>query len=303
MSVGDEFAGRQAQCPGCHNYLLVPTSSQPMERHFEWARPIATENQNPSVETSENPYAASQVTDPSIRASTILNPAEVMQASWTIFKNRWRDIVIGSLLMGLIYFVIAIAIVKQFMIMELLPAELPRTEAEMEKFSSVGVNILFNMLVLVMTSWLMPGYLQFMLKVCRGESTQVSDLFQGYRYYINYLINSVIVYFAVLAGSPILIPAIYFSLMFLPSSYILVDQNKNVTQTLISSMKITQGNIVSSFLIMIAMFVAFLVSIVTFVGPIVVLFYVNVVIAVIYLRMSGQPVSDGVVRERPISNP
>jgi hypothetical protein len=286
LSVGEEYAGRNVQCPKCQTVMQIPSAPVP-----DLAPPPPL-----SSFQSQNPYAAPQTTQFDVGVSaanlvpTKIEVGDTMRAAWKVFKNRWADVLVGLIVMGVVQQGISFVAQTILQILQLVPKQEPKTQAEV----TAALIYLFIHFIVTMciSAWVTAGINIYFLKICRGEATTVGDLFSGFPYYLPVLLTTLAVTAISIVGYVcFIIPGIIAILMFLTATYIVVDRNVGVADALQLSRSITSGNKFTIFLIFLVTLLILIASIITIIGAIVVGLFSTVLIPVLYLKMSGQPVA------------
>ncbi len=222
-----EQIGINSACRICGQILRTEGSPLPIER---------LESPAPIPEPVEEPIA-----DEPLR----LPPLDVLlEQSWRIFRRR-MGLCVGafSVWFGL----------NMLLILPVLAAEhLLRTQqmaVQTQVQLAFGIAI-FRLSQVVIFSWLKVGYCQLLLKVVRGQSARIRDLFGGGAFFWRALWCSLIMeaFFLVMAqcilyGSSIFIlPAVVVALMFWPFMYVLVDRDQPGIVALWQSLLVTHGH-------------------------------------------------------------
>ena len=162
---------------------------------------------------------------------------QLLSEGWQIFREQ-MGICIGVFLLAQVLQIVAQLpelYVQFFVINRPLP---PETKALL----SIGMSIVTLMRV-AFSIWLSIGLSQFALKIVRGQTAGVGDLFGGGRYFWRALLCSIVFGLAFVVGFLFcIVPGIIVVLMFWPFLYVLVDRDSPGLQSLSEAAKITSGN-------------------------------------------------------------
>lgn len=112
---------------------------------------------------------------------------------------------------------------------------------------SAVVSIAFTVVAL----FLEIGFIKIVLKLVDGRTAQFQELWAYPQYLLRFIGASILYGLIVLGGLILLIiPGIYFALRFQFYSYVLIDKDTGVVDSLRRSWRITEGNVFNLFLFM-----------------------------------------------------
>jgi hypothetical protein len=208
---------------------------------------------------------------------------QLMSEGWQIFRER-MGLCIGVFLLAQVLQLVAQLpelYVNLFVINRPLP---PETKALL----SIGMSIV-TLVRVAFSIWLSIGMYQFALKIVRGQTAGVGDLFGGGRFFWRALLCSIVFGLAILGGLLLfIVPGIIAILMFWPFLYVLVDRNLPGLQSLSQASMITSGNKLALFgLLLVCTFINVCGLLALGVGIFVSVPYVFVVTTLAYDRISG----------------
>ena len=176
--------------------------------------------------------------------------------------------------------------------------------------------------------WINIGLALFFLKKARGQSVELGELFNGWPYFVKILLGSILVgliVFGILLVCvlPLLLVGLtvsstaavrscdcgdgrgrwvdlYVTLMFSQFHYLILDRNLDVIDSLKTSQDLMDGNKLTLFLIgLVTGVLGFLVTLFTcFLGTFVVMPFLAMMHAVIYLTITNQPTAEQVSEAR-----
>ena len=293
LRVGDDAAGKQANCPQCGTILWVPSPSSapvPPPQPSAWPGPQGPTAPPPDADNPyRSPAAGAFEAQPSGRPgeirATLLRVEDAFGSTWTIFKDRW-GICLG-------------AVVIIFLLTQVVPRMAGFVlqvvvEASHSRELAILGGVALGLIAMVFNLWITAGQTIFFLKVARGHNAELGDLFKGGPYLLTVFLTALLVGLMVCCGFILLIvPGIVLMLMFTPVFYVIVDRNVGVMEALGISRQITTGNKLTIFLIGLLIFLLFIPVIVTCgLGYLVWAPFVTLLWAVIYLQMTGQPTAD-----------
>jgi hypothetical protein len=295
LRVADEYAGRNAQCPSCAALLTVPAQN-PALPVSNPAAPAAGQAPQawsgpPSLNTPENPYAASQVTGLATNqvlagqiVPTVVSMEHIWGTAWRIFSARMWVCV----LVGVIYFILCQVLPMLLQAMGYYLQATARNPALGGLLNMAGYS-----LGVIVGSWLQVGYLVFNVKIARGEQADVHDLFVGGTNAVTLFVVNLLVGLAVGVGTLFcIVPGIYLAMMLWPAPFLHIDKKLDIMQAITVASKVTEGNKSTSFLLYLACMLIIIISLITIIGPIFTGAFFGVVLAVAYLKMTGQAVAD-----------
>jgi len=164
-----------------------------------------------------------------------------------------------------------------------------------------GALFLLQVLLFLFDTWLQTGLAIFMLKIARGQTAELSDLFSGGRFWPQAVLARFAFVLAVAVGEMFcLIPGIVAALMFSQYLYLVVDRDQRGLESLRMSSTLTHGNKLNLVLLaLIMMAVGFVGEMACCVGVIPAFGFINLMWAVAYVVMTGQPTADEILLEPP----
>ncbi len=309
LRTGDETAGKRAKCPTCGTIANIPAATTepaspgpPPEAGspFGGGAPIPPPDQ-PAASGDENPYASPGDFDPAAPRQpasqglehTILDFGDVFAHQWAIFKIQWPMCLAGWLVVAVINFFVSniLNYGGLFLGVALGGEDLGGV------FSMLGS--LFGMLFNV---WIFIGQTIFFLKLARGQEASIGDIFTGGPYYMTMLgagiLASIMYFFGLLL---LIVPGIIIGLMLSQFYFLIIDRNAGVMDSLGRSRELMVGNKLTLFSIyMVSGLLGILLIICTCgVGALAVGPYLSLLPAVIYLRMTGQPMASATAAAYP----
>jgi len=310
LRTPDDTAGKRAKCPDCGAVMTIPEApanaggSAPPPP--SGGSPFGSAGPQPSFSAdSGNPYQS-----PSPFASTgpigfqgpisqgTLDLGDILSRTWILFKIDW-GMCVGATLIVL-----------------LLNAGISSV--------SVLVPIIGPIVSSLFSLWLNIGLALFFLKKARGQNPEFGELFNGWPYFVKILLGSILVGLIVIGifsvcvaplflvgltvsfvaavllailGGIVAVPLIwYVTLMFSQFYYLILDRNLDVIDALKTSQRLMDGNKLMLFLInLVAGVLGSLVMLFTcFLGVFVVVPFIAMMHAVIYLTVTNQPTAEQV---------
>ncbi len=316
LRTGDETAGKQAKCPECGTVMAIPTAgatesvfspeaSSPKEQAddpFAGGDPFAGAGPQgapgsppPSSGDPENPYASPASMTmaagyaPQAAGSftpSLIDFSDVFGRTWELFKREW-----GTCLLAVF---VAMAIILGF--------EGVLRIGGMMVFATTGDEGLATSFVLLgmpigvaLRIWLGAGLAIFMLRVARGQPTDISLVFSGGPFFLRALGAAIVCGLIVAVGTLLfIIPGIILSLMLSQFFYLIVDRNLGAMDSLDVSRQIMVGNKLTLFAVQIvAAIVGTLLILCTCgLGIFATVPFLSLLQAVIYLAATGQPMAE-----------
>lgn len=308
LRTGDETAGRHAKCPECGTVMPIPAASGSLPggspppppsggMPFGAAGPPAsgpTDFGSPLQSLSPLAPASPFQSQGAIKP-TMLAIGDVFSRTWTIFKPNWGICLAVVVIVWLINF--GVNMVSGF------------------------IPILGLLCTLVFQTWINIGQALFFLKKARGHDAEISEIFAGWPYFWRILGASILVGLIVLGTlavcvvPPLLVGLaisetaavilavaggvvgvglmIFLSLMLSQFYYLILDRNVGVMESLRMSKELMEGNKLTLLGIGVLSFLLTLVAMIPcFLGLLVAIPYFALMNPVIYLTVTGQPVSN-----------
>jgi hypothetical protein len=309
LRTGDDTAGRKACCPQCGAIMTVPTPAPeaagpggappppPGDNPFVPGVPPVLPPESGNPYQSPSPFAAPR---PNVPPGAIvpgrLDFSEVLGRTWNILKTDWGNCLV----------VVVIALALNFAV----------------NMASGFLPIVGAIIGIVFQTWIQIGQALFFLKKARGQDAQIGDLFQGGPYLLKTLGAGILVgliclgivvvcvvplllvglavdenaapLFAVGGGLIAIVPIYCVALMTSQFSYLILDRNAGVIESLTMSRDLMVGNKLMLFAIWLVTGVAggLIVLLTCFLGILLVAPYCAMMTAVIYLLVTGQPMID-----------
>lgn len=284
--------GKQAKCPECGTVLSIPSSGPGAESPFappprepDFGAPPPHE---PGADEAVNPY---QSPGAYARAESVVrgfNPtridfAETFSKTWELLKDNLGACILGTVIyIGCIIFA---SILLNAMLRVSMAAAIPNEGAVV---ALVGVQQIINQVV---NTYLQIGIMLYMLRIARGEGTDLAALFGGFPYLLYGLVIQIIVGLATFVGFLLLIvPGIIFALMLSQALFMLIDQRAGVIDSLKLSAEAMKGNKLTVFAIwIVAVPLGTVAGVMTcLVGFLFIAPFWALLMSVIYLSVTGQ---------------
>lgn len=270
LRTGDDTAGKQAKCPECGNVMTIPLPTQ---------APSAS-NPEPSESLAASLSPAARTTPPAT-GGALLDLSEVYSRTWAIFKEQWSACLGAWLAVILLNLLIGYGLAFGGLFLGNALSG-PRAGAA---FSNVG-----SIVAQLVAVWINIGLALFFLKIARGQTVELSELFNGGPYFITILLATllflVIFYVGILLC---IVPGVIFALMFSQFYYLILDRQTGVIDAFQQSRELTRGNKLTLFLIgLIALGIMVLAAIPCGLGLLVAGPYFCLMFPMIYLLITGQ---------------
>jgi uncharacterized membrane protein len=249
---------------------------------------------------SSNPYAspvasgmvATQITRGF--TPTAIDIGDVLSRTWTIFTNNIAQLLLGMLILILVSMVLIVPLVLVMFMGIGGGAALADQQNEAAGIVILILSVFVGFILLILASaWIQSGWIVYLLKIARGEPSEYSDIFRGGPYMLRLFAAGLVMALAVMLGYMLcIVPGIILGLMFGQFMWLIVDRNAGAMESLGLSRQLTEGNKLNLFLLMlIIMGIQMIASVVPF-GGLFTAPFIGLLIAVTYLRMSGQSTAD-----------
>ena len=312
LKTTDDKAGRQAKCPGCGELINIPEAGWEQQdpafvsegadhelppvpdrsREMKSCPMCGVETRGDAIrcrscgEVFKSESRLIQGRPSGFREMRPFPPGEVISEAWRIFTEK-MGILIGSMFTAVFLTVLVLSGVSIF---AGLGEEIYENGNAIGAFVTWGISVPLAGAALYFCVYILSGYMVLQLKAAREEPIQLIDLFSGGRYVGRMFLNSLLFGCLYLLGSvAFVIPGLLLALMFWPYGYLLVDKNYPGIECLWRSKALTDGNWGSLFFVFIIYWVSIYGGmVVCYVGLIITLPFANLLLAVVYDRMSCQ---------------
>jgi phage FluMu protein Com/uncharacterized membrane protein len=324
LRTADNTAGKQTKCPECGTVVRIPGATQPVAAGPasplpprpaqpapvttpERPRPAAgnpfaagTAMPPPGIGGTQNPYLSPMTPGSPFGAHAAagapgpLDVSDVMNRTWKIYTDN-----LGQLILGMFLFLL-ITIVATFGLLMVMAIGLGIGGALNNAGNEAAGVIVIVLSMVVMIAAMMvvmmyftAGMIRWMLLIAKGEPASVGDLFSGWPYMGRLLGAGLLMSLIVMIGyMACIVPGIYLALIFSQFGWLIVDRKAGAMDSLSQSKSLTEGNRVSLFLLLliiwgISLVGAFIPFAGLFTSP-----FIYLMMAVAYLRMSGQRTAD-----------
>lgn len=318
LKTPDSKAGVSAKCPGCGQRLTVPGPAQEaadVDASFAATVPVpvpgpatAVESEDPAAETdfgAPEDYKPCPMCGESIRKNarrcrycgeslegraawtpTKVEPGVILSRSWELFGKNF-GLLAGATLVMFVVIGGALAVLGAPVAMFFNHPGAPPDTLEKVVITAIYLALF------VVGVFLQGGYNLMMLKIARGEPAQVADLFAGTQYFLRILMGHLLLMALAAVGFVLCIIPYFLVLMtFWPFALVIVDQNVGVIESFRRSRQITADNLLTIFVLWLAMTGINLLVIPTCgIGVILAVPLMTIILAVAYCTMAGQPIS------------
>ena len=300
LRVGDDAAGKQARCPACNTVQAIPSAASVPQGA------IGALPSGPSApRLDENPYQApaSAPWYPEVHGAfgpvpqgafqpTPIDAGDVLNRTWIIFKSQFWMMALA----GFIFWICQIGfnvVVGQVVTL----AVIAGGGGQPNQKAFFASQFVLQVISFVFGTWLEIGMAIYMLKTARGQAAGLGDIFAGGRFLPPAVLARFLYYLGWAIGSLLLIvPGIIFALMFSQFLYLLIDRGHGVLDSLGGSKTLTGGNKLNVFVLALATVgVGLIGALACCVGAWPAMGFVELMWAVAYLTMTGQPTVDALL--------
>ena len=272
LKTDDRDVAEATQCPVCGNSVDPPAAGN------NEPPGIGVGNELPGQDDASGP-------SPESISPGRLAIDDVFSTAWSMFKDHLGLAMGGVWIHGIVLGIISTPTsFAQSLLQENPPEELAGV--------LVAVVIGGNILSLLLGAYMNGGLMLFLLKLARGERAEIADIFRGGRYFGRMLLCTIC--FGIMVGLGCLacvIPGVIFALMYGVYQWVLVDRDPSgLTDALSQSKQVTDGHKLQLLVIGFAVGCINIVGVLACcVGYIFTVPFSNLIMAVAYLRMTGQP--------------
>jgi phage FluMu protein Com/uncharacterized membrane protein len=306
LRTGDDTAGKQAKCPECGTLMTVPAAAEAGELSASAAgndNPFGTAGLAASYQAeSGNPYQSpspfshiepsASAGSPGAIVPSMLDLNDVLTRTWEIFKKQfWM-----SVLVCFIVFVLDQVFSNGLGFVAGILGALSRDQ---------GIQAVFTLIAqlasICFTIWLNIGQAKYFLKIARGQTAEVTEIFSGGPRFLPILGVCLLVGLIVGLGLlALIVPGIILGCMFSQAYYLVLDRRMGVIESMSLSSELTKGNKGTIFLIGLLAFGIMIAGLLALcVGYFVAMPFIALMSAVTYLAITGQPTADR-LQERPM---
>lgn len=308
LSTSDDKAGRKAKCPGCGEMLIVPGAQTATNDDDE----VSDDEHLPDLPTKKTsrgnkvacPMCGEKVPAAATvcefcgeplegqkrgRGHAIIETGDVITSGWNCFKAE-MGISIGLVIVSILINIAAgIPRGVCYGAAQVLMKQGDQDTALILQ----GIGLLFAPLTYAVQIYISCGLTVGMLKIVRGESTEIGVLFQGGKFFWRAVGSSIVFGLMAFAGFLLcIVPGIIVTLMFGPFLYVLVDEDLPGIDCLWRAKTITEGNKLTYFVMGLAcVLINILGAMALCVGLIFTAPLTTVIFAVAYCKMSGQRIA------------
>ena len=326
LRTGDETAGKKAKCPECGTVVTVPektagggqsstpaggASSPPassMDSLYGSGVSPPSSGATPDPQAG-NPFASGQgagggtnpytsptaplghpvaaATAPLAAGPVQIEVGDIFSEAWRLFSDNLGNCLLAMLMMTLVSMAVGVV----FLIFFFGAIAIGGGAGGGAGAALAIVVVPVGMVVLILFgNWIQAGILSFILRLARGEDPGVGEVFSGARWLLPVTGANLLVGLIVSVGMMLcIVPGVIFGLMFSQCLFLIIDRNVPVMDALSQSRELVFGHKMNIFLVHLLMAgVLILAGCVPF-GTFFATPFVWLISAVIYLRLTGQP--------------
>lgn len=308
LRAGDATAGNRIKCTSCGTVQQIPAASASAAQPAisvsgeETADPLAAAAAPPLLPLPDeevNPYQsplAPTTLDPPLTTPTPtgdfqptpIEAGEILNRTWEIFLAEIWTCTLAASIVGICELIFSLAINR------LALGPLGGRGAQPGNLRTLILQLVVLVPNLLFSTWLDGGLAVYLLKIARGERPSMDHIFAAGRWYFPLLIARALFALMYFAGAICcLVPGIVLALMFSQYFYLIVDRKLTIGNSVVASSQLTSGNKFQLFVLHLAA-----IGILLFggaaccVGIFPASGYVQLMWAVTYLVLSGQPTTD-----------
>jgi len=298
LRVADQSAGKQGRCPQCGTPFTIPAAGTGAST----GTPAGAGPAQPQGELKPTPIKP-----------TPIDIKDVILRTWDIFKVQWTLCLSAGILAWAAVFLATMILVAG-------PVALGFYVVKNVAVAAI-LGFLGSLATMFISAWVAVGTIRFFLGVVRGHEPPVGDVFIGGPQFVPFLIAQML--FSLIVGAIFLIGAapgmvvglvwawlggvvgwfgmvvasgasVFLFLMFSQAFFLIVDRNMQVIEALQESKRLTDGNKVYLFVLLVLVVVLKMLAVIPLgLGLLVAMPFISLLYAVIYLRISGQLVETG----------
>ncbi|NND96962.1 MAG: hypothetical protein HKN47_06500 [Pirellulaceae bacterium] len=272
LSVPDENAGKQAQCPSCNAVVDVPSAAP----QAHGAGPTPT---NPYSSPVETPGVQPLAFSSGEIQHQVFEPGNCVSVAWRLF-NRNPGVLIGA----------AAVILGTNVLFGVVSSVLQGATGDPQSPAAMLMGSLVSLSGNVVQAFLTIGMIRLCLAIARGQQAEFGMVFSGGPYFWRYLGASILFGIGVFVGMLLLlIPGIYVAITYWPALMLVVDRKCGVFESFEIAGGLAKGNRINSLILgVLAFAINILGLLMCFVGLLATLPIVHLMGVVAYLSMTGQ---------------
>jgi uncharacterized membrane protein len=296
LTLSEAAAGQEVQCPLCEATFTLPahpasqneSSLSDFRDTDESGFAPAGSGGAEEVDPNANPYAPPSTPAGQMRTSfergeirpSVIDVSDVINRSWRAFKGQ----------MGMAVGVFLLVTVVNNVIGQTTSYVLERLT---ENLGISGLLLGYSLLLagVALQTFFNIGQLKIMLQIARGQTAQFNSLFSGEKLVLPVYAASILYFLIVVVGLLLLVvPGIILALMYSQFYLLMVDGRAGIMQSFSQSQELMRGNKLSIFVLGLVCFALTMLGLLAcligffFTGA-----FCSVIIAMAYLRITGQP--------------
>jgi len=220
---------------------------------------------------------------------TSIDPGDVMSRSWRLLSNDIGQ----SLLVMLVYLLISFLAPTIGVVVVLVGALIAGSGGNPDSATialMVAAIVMATVGIAILFLWIQIGATIYFLKLARGQSPAMGDLFSGGRYLVPYGLATVGYLLLVTMGTSLcIVPGILAAVVFFPWPFLVIDRDMNVGEAFFLSYEASDGNKMSLFvLLLVYLGISTVAGMLSILGSWLVSPYLMLLVVVAYLAMTGQ---------------
>ncbi|MCE9548010.1 MAG: hypothetical protein K8T25_21260 [Planctomycetia bacterium] len=287
LRVADDAAGRQARCPKCSKLLAVPEQSDVVTATLaDGAAPGAP----PALNPYGSPHAGALTLSP-IRFEV----GEMLTRAWNLYTDNISNCLLaalamfGTMLGGIVVAILVGAVLGGLLIASMKDAAIIPIWLMMLPLGFLGACIFI---------WMELGMTVFCLKLARGESAQVSEIFARRQCFWTFMgVTLALGLMWVIGFSMCVVPGVLLMLIYFPAPFLVIDRNLGFGEAFSAAAELTRGKRGDIFLLaLVSVGVSFVASFIPMVGGVIVIPLNKLLFVMGYLQLTGQPTAGAKVR-------
>lgn len=293
LRTPDGTGGQRAVCPECGRVMTVPDPvvGETGARNQDSAVGIPSgwspgSGANPFSATAPRPAGAAPPRPSLASGSPTLDLGDILSRTWNIFKVQWLPCVLAPFLVTLVLIVAALVAVGLTVLVGV------TTESEE---ATIFAGILAGLACVLVCVRFETALVFFFLKVAKGHSADLGDLFRGGLPFVRVAVAVVLSTIVIGLGFAFcIVPGFVFLFALSLSTLLILDRDAGVFESLSRSWELTAGNRMMLFAVWVVTVIAGMAisHLTAGLGTFVVTPFWGLMHAVIYLILTGQPTAD-----------
>ena len=288
LRVAEDAAGKSIRCPQCSTVQTAPSAQ---------AGVVEATIASGAGGSPPNPYVAPAILPQPLGPQPLaaqplpitrrpFDATDALKRAWKIYMDNIGNCLLAALSM---FGIIAAVAIVLLILGSILCAVLASAMGDVAIIPILLVVFALMAVMMLVSLWLTAGMTLFCLKLARGQTAQISDIFAGGPWLWAFTgVNLAVGLMTTVGFMLCIVPGFFVVIFFFPAAYLVIDRGMSAGEALGGSMALTEGNRMNIFLLLlISMGVSMIAGFIP-AGGLLVLPLNMLMMIVGYLLMTGQ---------------